>query len=149
LTAQRWLKVSSTRSTLSVAPSSAAAAPRPLERLEHLRQQVDHHAGGSAEPHAARAAFGLALDGLDGIVGVAQQLAPALDQRRAGRRGRDAAIAAHHQLRIEARFEFADVQAHRGLRKVQRLGRRREGAEIGDGDERAELVEVELSHQEC
>jgi hypothetical protein len=32
---------------------------------------------------------------------------------------------------------------------MQRLGRRREGAEVRDGDERSKLIEVELSHQEC
>jgi hypothetical protein len=40
------------------------------------------------------------------------------------------------------------MQAHGGLGEMQRLGRRREAAEIRDRDERAELVEVDLSHQE-
>jgi hypothetical protein len=40
------------------------------------------------------------------------------------------------------------VQAHGRLREVQGLRGGGEGAEVGDGDQGAELVEVQLSHQE-
>ena len=72
----------------------------------------------------------------------------ALDQcsTRSGRR--DPAAAPHHQPGAQARFEFADVQADRGLREVEGPGGGREAAEVGDGHQGAELVEIELPHQE-
>ena len=54
---------------------------------------------------------------------------------------------AHHQLGAQARFQFLDVHAHRGRREVQRLRGSRKGAQVGDGDQGLQLVEVEVTHQ--
>ena len=116
------------------------------QRLHHLRQQVHDGAAGAGEAHAPDLAVAMALDGRDGVVGLAQQAPGAGHQVGAGGGRHHAAVAAHQQRRIEAGLELADVQADRGLREMQRAAGRREGAEIGDGDERAQLVEVEFSH---
>ncbi len=54
---------------------------------------------------------------------------------------------AHHQLGAQARFQFLDVHAHRGRREVQRLRGSRKGAQVGDGDQGLQLVEIEVTHQ--
>jgi hypothetical protein len=46
----------------------------------------------------------------------------------------------------EACFQLRHVQRHRRRRQVQRLGGRREGAEVSHGEQRAKAVEVEFAH---
>lgn len=84
---------------------------------------------------------------IEQIVGIAQQAPGPVDHQRAQRRGLYAAAAAHEQGAAQALFEIADMQADRGLGQVQRIGGSGEGAEVDDGDQRAQLVEAEFSHQ--
>lgn len=119
-----------------------------FEHLQHLRQQVHDHTGRGAQAHAPGLTAGVALHGVDGLVGVAQQAPGTIDQRGAGGRGRDAPAAAHDQRRSEPRFQLADVQANRRLSQVQRPRRGGERAQVGDRHQGAQLVEVELTHQE-
>jgi hypothetical protein len=117
--------------------------------MEHRRQQVDDHAGGAAaDAHPAGQSLVLAPHRFDGVVGVAQQAPATLHQHGAGRRGHDAPCATHDQRCAQARFQLADMQAHGGLRQMERLRGGGEGAEVGDGDQGAELVEVQVAHQE-
>ncbi len=82
------------------------------------------------------------------LLGIAQQLAGAQHQGRAGRRGLGpTALGAQQQGRAQARLQLADVQAHRGRRQVQGLGRRREAAQVRDGHQGAQLVQIQASHQ--
>ncbi len=118
-----------------------------VEGRDQLRQQVRHGAGGAGQAHAADLALAVALDGLDRVVGLAQQAARAGHEIGAGGRGRHAARAAQQQRGVEPALELAHVQAHRRLREMQRTAGRREGAEVGDGHQRAQLVEVQFSHQ--
>ena len=71
----------------------------------------------------------------------------AIDQQDAGRRGLDTARAAQQQCDAKALLQLADVQAHRGLRQVQGLRGLGEAAQVDDGDQGADLVEIESTHQ--
>lgn len=75
-----------------------------------------------------------------------QQLAAFLHQHLSGRRQLRLAAATHHQFCLQPGFQLLDVQAHGGWRQVQRLGGRRKGAQVGNGNQGLQLVEVQVAH---
>src|SRR3954468_4650184 len=100
--------------------------------------------GGRAQPHrAAGLAVFRSYFGLDVING-AEQPASARQQHLAGLGHRYAARAAFEQRAAKFALEFLDVTAERGLRDVERAGRGREAAALGDSDEITKLPQVQL-----
>ena len=116
------------------------------QRLEHLRQKVRQGAGGGPQAHTAAARGDLALHGLQQVVGIGQQAPGPVDQQAAGGGRGDAGRRPVQQARAQAGFELRHVQCHRGRCEVQCLGRRGEGAEVGDRQQRAQAVEVDFAH---
>ncbi|GAO22052.1 hypothetical protein ALISP_1872 [Alicycliphilus sp. B1] len=120
----------------------------PAQRFEHHGQQPGADAGRDAHLHEAIEPRGAAPDQLDQIVAGRQQLASFLHQRLTGLRQFSLPPAAHDEVCLQARLQLLDVQADGGRREVQRLRGGGEGAQVRDGDQRLQLVEVEVAHQD-
>ena len=119
-----------------------------MEPLQHQRQQLRAHARRHGHPHHARPASRTAAHAIHQIIASGQQLAPVLHQHGAGRRELCQASAADDQRRVQPAFQLLHVQADGGRRQVQRLRSGSEGAQIGNGDQGAQLVQVQLTHQQ-
>src|SRR3954463_14632469 len=99
--------------------------------------------GGRAQPHrAAGLAVFRSYFGLDVING-AEQPAAACQQHLAGLGHRYAARAAFEQRAAEFALEVLDVPAECRLRDIERTGRSRESAALGDRDEITKLPQVQ------
>ena len=119
----------------------------PAQRRQHQGQQAGADAGRDAHAHPALQSRGAPAHQFDQVVAGRQQLASLLHQGFAGRRQLGLAPAAHDQIGPQARLQFLDVQADGGRRQMQRLRRRGKSAQVGDGDQRLQLVEIEVTHQ--
>ncbi len=111
-----------------------------------LRQQVRDGAGGGAQPDAAFQAQHLALDVVERLFGIGEQATRAAHQGLADAGRADLPAAAQQQRGADPLFQFSDMQAHRRRRQVQGLRGRGKGAEVGDGDQRAQAVEAQFAH---
>ena len=121
-----------------------------VQRLVGVAHRVDVGAGlgqvGERLPHAHAAAHELAADRLrhgDRLVDPAQDAPGPVEQRLAGQRQLDLVRGAPEQLDADELLERADLPAQRRLRQVQLLGGAPEVELLGDGDERAQVPELD------
>jgi hypothetical protein len=101
---------------------------------------------GERLPHAHAATHELAADRLghgDRLVDAAQDAASPVQQRLAGQRQLDLVGGAPEQLDADELLERADLPAQCRLRQVELLGGAPEVELLGDGDERAQVPELD------
>ena len=122
-----------------IAASCSKAAQRRGQEIVGGADEADR------EPAGLARGDGLRLT--DPLVELGEDAPGADEEGRAGRRQRDAAIAALEQRQAERVLELADRLAERRLRHVQALGGAVEIQFLGDGDELAQ--EPRLDHSAC
>ena len=101
---------------------------------------------GGAQAHTPRQPLHLALHQVHRFIRVRQQAPGTFDQHLTHGGRTHLAPLAHQQWRTDVGLQVRDVQAHRGRRQVQRAGGFCEGAQVGDGDQRAQPVKIEFAH---
>ncbi|MNT39502.1 hypothetical protein D3C72_1757530 [compost metagenome] len=89
----------------------------------------------------------MAAHALYQVIAGQEQLAALLHQQLTGGCQVCLSSAPHHQVGVQTGFQFFDVQTDRGRRQVQRLRRGGERAQVCDGNQRLQLVKVQVTHQ--
>ena len=128
---------------LHVHVDAGVVAGQPLERR---RQQVRDGARRGAHPNPAGLAGELAPDFLHRVVRVGQKPAGPRDETLAQRGRLRRPAPADEQLAAQARLQLGELDGDGGRRQVERAGGVGQGAEVGDGDQGAQVVEAEFTH---
>jgi D-alanyl-D-alanine carboxypeptidase (penicillin-binding protein 5/6) len=116
------------------------------QAFERGRQQVRNGARGGTHPHAARLAGELAPHVFHRVVRVRQQPAGARDEALSQGGRLRGPPPANEQLAAQARLQFGDLHGDGGCGQVKGARGVGQGAEVGNGDQGAQVIQAEFSH---
>ena len=116
------------------------------ERRDVVEQRLGDRRGGCDQAHMALHAAGEGGGIGDDAVHREEDAARVLEKRQPGRRRLHAAPPAHQQLDAEVVLELGDALADRRRLDVLLLGGARHRAAVGDRDEQAKRLEVDVAH---
>ena len=120
----------------------------PRMARQEARQDLGHEVAdrGGVGEHPQMAAQAAAVFGQFGtqLAGLVQHQPRVVEKGLARRQQAHAARFARQQRNARLRLQRLDAGAGRGQRQVLALGRAREAAELGGGDEEAQIRQVEL-----
>ena len=113
-----------------------------VEGLDHLGQEVVGRGRHRADRHLARRPVAQLADAQHGGVELVQHPLRLEEEVAPDRAQPQLARVAVDQLHAQRRLELLDPPGQRRLRQVQRVGGGMEAAELGHGDEAAQIVQV-------
>ena len=116
------------------------------ERGDVVEQRIGDRRRGGDQAHVALHAAGEGSGIGDDAIHREEDAARMLEQRQSGRRRLHAAPAAHQELDAEVLLELGDALADRRRLDVLLLGGARHRAAVGDRDEQAKRLEVDVAH---
>ena len=116
------------------------------ERGDVVEQRLGDRRRGRDQAHVALHAAGEGSGIGDDAIHREEDAARVLEQRQSGRRRLHAAPPAHQELDAEVVLELGDALADRRRLDVLLLGGARHRAAVGDRDEQAKRLEVDVAH---